>query len=114
MEEASELYMKSMSAIKNTKSKFGKIIKFINQNPDIRKQLTPVVTSALKRLIQLWKNNDEANMEYYFSMKEHHSHINGQMEHDTLQTMWDDYIKSCVEFRCNLMAWNHLCHSTRL
>ena len=108
--DASELYNKSMRAIKNTKSKFGKIITFINQNQEIYNQLTSEMKTNLKYLIQLWKNNGDANIEYYFKMKEHHSYINGQIENETLKTMWDDYIKCCLEFRCDLMVLNDLCN----
>ena len=108
--DASELYNKSMVAIKNTKSKFKKIIKFINKNREIYNQLTSEMKTNLKYLIQLWKNNGDANIEYYLKMKAHHSYINGQIENETLKTMWEDYIKSCLEFRCNLMKLNHLCN----
>ena len=108
--DASELYNKSMDAIKNTKSKFKKIIKFINQNQEINNQLTSEMKTNLKHLIQLWDNNDDANIEYYFKMKEHHSYINGQIENETLKTMWEDYIKSCLQFRCDLMELNDLCN----
>ena len=50
--DASELYNKSMFAIKNTKSKYGKIIKFINQNQEINNQLTSEMKTNFKHLIQ--------------------------------------------------------------
>lgn len=109
--EASELYNKSMVAIKNTKSKYGKIIKFINKNHEINNQISEEIKTHLKHLIQLWKNNDYANIEYYFKMKEHHSHINGQIENETLKEMWEDYIKSGLEFRVDLMKLNYLCNT---
>ena len=34
--KTSKLYNKNMSAIKDTKSKYGKIIKFINKNQEIK------------------------------------------------------------------------------
>jgi len=110
MKDASELYNKSMFAIKNTKSKYGKIIKFINQNQEINNQLTSEMKTNFKHLIQLWKNNGDANIEYYFKMKEHHSYITGKIENETLKTMWDDYLKSGLEFRCDLMNLNNLCN----
>ena len=64
----------------------------------------------LIHLIQLWKNNDDANIEYYFKMKEHHSHINGKIENETLKEMWEDYIKSGLKFRVDLMKLNDLCN----
>ena len=108
--EASELYKKSMFVIKNTKSKFIKIIKFINQNKEINNQISEEMKTHLGHLIQLWKNNDDANIEYYFKMKEHHSHINGKIENETLKEMWEDYIKSGLEFRIDLMKLNDLCN----
>ena len=108
--EASELYKKSMFVIKNTKSKFRKIIKFINQNKEINNQISEEMKTHLRHLIQLWKNNDDANIEYYFKMKEHHSHINGKIENETLKEMWEDYIKSGLEFRIDLMKLNDLCN----
>ena len=109
MGEAPELYNKCMEAIKNTKSKFGKIIKFINENSEINSELSPDVKIHLKKLIKLWKNNADANIEYYFNMKEHHSYINGKIENDTLKIMWDDYIESGLKFRVDLMKLNHMC-----
>jgi hypothetical protein len=109
MEEAPELYNKCMEAIKNTKSKFGKIIKFINENSEINGELSLDVKIHLKKLIKLWKNNVDANIEYYFNMKEHHSYINGKIENDTLKIMWDDYIESGLKFRVDLMKLNHMC-----
>ena len=43
-----------------------------------------------KHLIRLWRHNDDANIDYYFNMKEHHSHINGLIANETLTTcgMW--------------------------
>tara|TARA_B100000085_G_scaffold274044_1_gene290223 strand:+ start:583 stop:936 length:354 start_codon:yes stop_codon:yes gene_type:complete len=108
--EASELYNKSMFAIKNTQSKFRKIIKFINQNQEINNQISAEMKTHLRHLIQLWKNNDDANIEYYLKMKEHHSHINGKIENETLKEMWDDYIETALKFRVDLMKLNHLCN----
>jgi hypothetical protein len=54
------------------------------------------------------EKNDDANIQYYFKMKEHHSYINGKIEYEKLKTMWDDYIKSCCEFRTDLLRLNEL------
>jgi hypothetical protein len=108
-EEASELYNKSMLAIKNTKSKFGKIIKYINQNKEINNQFTPEMKTNLNQLVKLWNNNADANIEYYFTMKEHHSFINGKIENENLKTMWNDYLKCGLEFRVDLLKLNELC-----
>jgi hypothetical protein len=61
-------------------------------------------------LIQLWNENDDANIEYYFKMKDHHSHINGKIKNENLKNMWDDYLKSGMEFRFSLLKLNELCN----
>ena len=104
--KASEVYNK----IKDTKSKFIKIIKFINENQEINNQLTSEMKTHLKYLIELWKYNDDANIEYYFKMKDHHFHINGKIENENLKKMWDDYLESGLEFRCTLLQLNELCN----
>ena len=109
-EEATKLYNKSMSAIKYTKTRFGKIIKFINENQEINNQLTPEMKTHFKHLIELWQNNEDATIEYYFKMKDHHSHINGKIENENLKQMWDDYLKGGLEFRCDLLKWKELCN----
>tara|TARA_B100001093_G_C26154120_1_gene728741 strand:- start:52 stop:411 length:360 start_codon:yes stop_codon:yes gene_type:complete len=109
--KASILYAKSMSGIKDTKTKFKKIVRFINNNQEINNQLTPEIKTHLKHLINLWNNNDDANIEYYFEMKEHHSYINGQIENENLERMWDDYLKSGLEFRTFLLKLNELCNN---
>ena len=109
-QEASQLYNKTMSDIKISKSKFCKIIKNINQNAEFKSQLTPEMNEHLKNLIELWNNNKDANIEYYFTMKKHHSYINGKIENEMLKNMWDDYIKSTCEFRTQLLKLNYLCN----
>lgn len=54
--EASKLYSKSMCGIKNTKSKFIKIIKFLNENQETNNQLTSEMKAHLIHLITLWRN----------------------------------------------------------
>ena len=107
-EEISEVYNKSMSKIKDTKSKFKKIINFINENQEINNQLPSEMSIHLVQLINLWRNNNEANIEYYFKMKDHHSHINGRIENEQLKKMWEDYLKSGMELRCTLLELNEL------
>jgi len=94
---------------KETKKKFCKIIKFINnrKNKKINKELTPEIKKHLKHLIKMWKNSENVDMEYYFKMKEHHTHINGRIENEILKKMWDEYFMSGLEFRTKLMALNY-------
>ena len=54
----------------------------------------------------MWRNNNNANIEFYFTLKEHHSHIN--IQNITFENMWGDYILSCCSFRCKLLQLNHL------
>jgi len=98
-----------MSDIKQTKSKFCEIIKTINKDGELRSLFTPEMNIHLKHLIEMWKNNGDANIEYYFRLKEHHLHINNQIQHITFKNMWDDYICMCMSFRCNLLKLNELC-----
>lgn len=116
--EKNELYKNIIIAIKDTKTKFEKIIIFIEQNEDINKSLTSKIKFHLNILTELWKNNENENnieildvLEYYFNMKEHHSHINGHIENETLKKMWNEYIECGLKFRCNLMKLNHLCNN---
>ena len=89
--EVLELNSNIMTSIKITKSKFKKIIKFINKNSEINIKLSSEIKTHLKYLIELW-NNKEVNAEYYFKMIEHHLYINGKLENETLKNMWTDYI----------------------
>jgi hypothetical protein len=108
-QEANELYNKTIFDIKETKYKFCKIIKTINKDVEIRRLFTPEMNTHLIHLIEMWANNNEANIEYYFRLKEHHSHINNKIQNITFKNMWDDYISRCSNFRCKLLQLNDLC-----
>ena len=110
-EKAIKLHSEIVLDIKQTKSKFCKIIKTINKDVELRSLFTPEMSIHLTHLIELWKNNRDANMECYFTtFKEHHSHINGNKIHNVnLKNMWDDYISSCSDFRCKMLMLNNLC-----
>ena len=41
-------------------------------------------------------------------MKEHHSHLNGQLPNETLTKLWDKYLQSGLDFRVEYMKFNHL------
>jgi len=109
-QKASKLYIETMFDIKQTKSKFCKIIKTINKDKELKSLFTAEMNSHLTNLIQMWRNNKDANIEYYFTMKEHHSHINNKIQNITFKNMWDDYITSCSSFRCKLLQLNDLCN----
>jgi hypothetical protein len=103
-----QLYKRCMIGIKVSKSRFVNIMYYINENNEIKKELTKKIIDHLNQLYQMWINNEDANIEYYFKMKEHHSHINGKIKNKTLSKMWDDYIRSCLKFRIDLMRFNHI------
>jgi len=109
-QEASELYNETMYDIKQTKSKFCKIIKTINKDVELKRLLTPEMNTHLTSLIEMWRNNNDANIEYYFTLKEHHSHINNKIQNITFKNMWDEYISMCCSFRCKLLRLNYLCN----
>ena len=113
-QQASELYNETMLDIRQAKSKFSKIITTINKDVDIRSLFTPEMNSHLKHLIEMWRNNKNANTEYYFKLKEHHLHINNKIQNIPFKHMWTDYISSCCAFRCKLLALNDLCTKLQL
>jgi len=76
---------------------------------ELRKLFTPEMNTHLKYLIEMWRNNNDANIEHYFALKEHHSYINGKIQNMTFNLMWDDYISSCCKVRCKLLKLNDLC-----
>ena len=108
MSEISDLYEKTMRDIVQTKNKFINIVKTINEDEILRKLFTPTQKNHLQALIKLWRNNKYADAEYYFTFKDHHARITGSIAHDKFKEMWNDYISSCLEFRCNLLKLSHL------
>lgn len=94
-------------SLHETKKKFSKIIKFINKNQKIKNELTSEILINLKFLIKMWNNNNNQNMEYYFKMKDHHSHINGRIKNKILDKMWIEYLKCGLKFRLELMKSNY-------
>lgn len=113
-QEASELYNETMIDIKQTKSVFCRIIKTINNDVELQKLFTPEMNTHLKILIQMWNNNNDANIEYYFRLKEHHEYINGKIQHPMVKDIWDDYILRCCDFRCKLLQLNDLCKKLQI
>lgn len=92
--------------IKTTKNKLKEFIKYKNEN---KIKFNDEMTEHLKILIELWNNNKNANIEYYFNMKEHHSFINCQIEDVELKQLWEDYIDLGLDLRTNLMFLNDIC-----
>ena len=91
--------------IKETKSQFINIINYINTNKiklDLSLQINMI------ELIKLWRNNKNANIDYYFNMKNYHTYITGKFINNELSNMWDQYLLDCLEFRVKLLNLNHL------
>ena len=99
------VYSDVMLKIKITKNKYIEFIKYKNT---YNIKLNAEITEHLKKLIELWNNNRDANMEYYFNMKKHHSYINCKIEDIVLKQLWDDYIKLGLNLRTQLIVLNNL------
>ena len=99
--------MEVIKEIKLTREKFKKVIIYINENKDINNSLSKLVKKNLTELITLWQNYKNKGFDYYFDMKEYHSYINKQFTDKILDSMWEDYIKSGLEFRAKILF---LCH----
>tara|TARA_E500000178_G_C16479933_1_gene512623 strand:+ start:81 stop:464 length:384 start_codon:yes stop_codon:yes gene_type:complete len=86
-----------------------KFVKFINvlsldENTDFYNKLPSDVQIRLRTLEEMWKNNDSVEVNHYFDMKEHHTHITGYMiNNDNLKNLWWDYIKSGMDLRCKML-----------
>lgn len=98
-----DLFIDVKFKIKTTKNKFKELINYKNKH---NIKLNDEITEHLKKLIELWNNNKDANIEYYFNMKQHHTYINCQIENIELKQLWEDYIKSGLELRTNLIFLN--------
>lgn len=104
-QEVKELYTEVMQQIKITKKKFITFIKYKNEK---KIKLNDDIIEHLKKLIELWKCNQDANIDYYFIMKQHHSHINGKIYDTPLKQLWDDYIEIGANLRTSLLRLNYL------
>ena len=108
-QDAIKIYNESMLDIKETKSMFCKIIKTINSDMELKSLFTQEMTTHLNHLVEMWRNNDDANIEFYFKLKEHHTYINGKIEHTPFKNIWEQYISQCCRLRCKLIILNDLC-----
>ena len=97
-----DLFIDVKLKIKTNKNKFKEFINYKNKH---NIKLNDVITEHLKKLIELW-NNKDANIEYYFNMKQHHTYINCQIENIELNQLWEDYIKLGLELRTSLIFLN--------
>ena len=115
MDSRQDQLKKTRKDIKITRKKLGVVVTYLNDHTEEKEKLTPTTIKHIKSLIDLWRKKDEdVNMEFYFSMKEHHSVISGWMNSDEvnknteLTEMWRDYIRHCLVFRVQLMRLNEL------
>ena len=104
-QKVQEIYTEVMLKIKLTKKKFTVFIKYTNEN---KIKLNDEISEHLKKLIKLWNSNSDANIDYYFKMKEHHTHINGNIDDIILNQLWIDYINSGLDLRTTLLKLNYL------
>lgn len=61
-------------------------------------------------LVNKW-NDEDADMELYFSMKENHPFISKGVEearNEKLSALWKAYLEQGMDFRLNYMAFNRL------
>lgn len=98
-----ELFANIEIKINITKNNFKAFIKHINEK---KIKLNNEINIHIKKLIELWNNNKNADIEYYFSMKNHHSYINDKIKNITLDELWNKYIYSCLDLRTELLALN--------
>ena len=107
--ELEKLYQSIWEGITLTKSLFKEVIIYINDN---KITLPPVMKSHLKSLVSMWKhysnNKDNVNLKFFMDMKDHHSHLNGQLPNEALTKLWDKYLQSGLDFRVKYMKFNHL------
>ena len=79
-----------------TRASFIKFIKYINQNKEINKQLQDNnVKHHIKKLIHLWKDYNNKEVEFFHNMKDDHYYINEVIINITdinFKKIWYDYI----------------------
>ena len=87
--------------ILSSRLKFKKLIKYLNDDIEIRKKITQDINNNLKELIIIWRNiKDYETTEIFFKMKNIHSNINGKLIFDDkLENMWKDYITDMCYLR---------------
>ena len=87
------------------KKEFSTFIKHCNENSV---QLSANVKQAIKTLINRW-NGKPKTLDDFMDMKEDHTIINTYF-HDkesTASELWMKYIKTAIEYRVNLMAYEY-------
>jgi hypothetical protein len=98
-----ELYNETMLEIKKTKAQFRMIIDTINHSAELRNLFTPDMHMHLKILIEMWRNNKDADVDFYMKFKEHHIHINNKINNPMFESMWKEYVIGCCRFRSKLL-----------
>jgi len=102
-------YSESIKLKKEARKNIIIFVKALNDDPKTKSLLSVDAKDNLRHLIKSWQNDKDANIEYYFDMKENHSWISGEIHKTKLNQLWKNYIESCHKFRISLMHLNHLC-----
>ena len=69
------------------KDKLSKFINFLNNNPEIMKELPDKVKINIKELIKVQNTTKDKNIDFYYNVKRHHSEINGKIENEELNKL---------------------------
>ena len=84
-------------SVKETKTIFSKVVRFINANPA---SADATVRQHIKSLIVMWKQKN-ITLSDLVRMKDHHHFINGQMD-DEGERLWRCYIEASFKCRSTL------------
>jgi len=98
MDKIKKTHQKVMKQIKECKRYFKKVIKFINDN-NIKSD------DNLNKLIHLWNNDKDADIDYYFMTREFHTYIN--FDNEQLNILWENYKEKTMSLRLNLTTLNN-------
>ena len=83
-------------------------IEFIQWYNSIKPPLTPECKTAIASLYSLWKSIDPSSpVGIFFTMKEYHTIINGELLIKTPTVAWEKYIHAGSEFRTKLLFEMH-------
>jgi len=88
------------------KKKFVKVVKYLNETDYYKTKFDDKMKEHFKLLHEKWRDWTETKpMQYYYDMKEHHTHINKKLEFDDkLETLWVNYISAVMNLRVNILA----------
>jgi len=86
------------------RDKFYKFMQYVYEKNYIdNDSLNFEIINNLTQLVSMW-NNVNNDIDFFMSMKNHHTYINGKLGFDkNLEELWNDYLESGLEFRVSLM-----------